>query len=196
MNERVAKTSLILCIIYLAVFYVMKFFFPELLVQTISSPTLIRLGDFVSIWIGFDYIISGITLGATLYLFSCACSARFILNKIEWVAILVLVVVNSLVFDFLPELYTHTSISSMLGMAWLCKGKISYTAITFIIHGYLTQFLLAIRGFETVMHYFNPVSGLLIHLEGFVWLALLGIIFHLKEKNNGQVSSPLREQAS
>lgn len=192
MNYKIAKTMLGLCIGYLSVFYILKFFFPQILVQTITHPTLIRLGEFMGIWIGFEYIVMSITLFITYYLFACASSGKF---KFSWKFHLILlgfVIISHLFAELLPDLYTHTSISIMLIIALLSKGKLLYTVISFVLHGYLTQFLLAIRGFETVLINLNPISGLLINSEGFVWLILLAIIFYLKEKHkNGKISAPL-----
>lgn len=194
MNYKIAKTMLGLCVGYLLVFYVLKFFFPELLIQVIANPTLIRLGEFISIWIGFEYILSGITLYITFYLFACASSGKF---KHEWwkhLTIFGFVVVESVICDLLPELYTHTSISLMLITAVICKGNLIYTTISFTIHGYLSQFLLAIRGFETVLVYVNAVSGVLFNLEAFVWMISLSVMFYLKENNYGKICTPLHRQ--
>lgn len=196
MNDKIAKTMLGLCIGYLSVFYVLKFFFPDLLIQVIASPTLIRLGEFIGIWIGFDYIVRCLSSFIVYYLFACASSGKFKFKLWQVMTIVGFVIVLALVYDLLPQLYTHTSISLMLITALICNGKLLYTVVSFVIHGFLTQFLLAIRGFETIMLYFNPVSGLLINLEVDLWLVLLAIIFYLKEKEtNGNVCTPLCEQA-
>lgn len=196
MNYKIAKTMLGLCIGYLVAFYILKFFFPELLIQVIASSTLIRLGEFISIWVGFEYIISGITLYITFYLFACASSGIFKHHWWKHLMILGFVIVESVIFDFLPELYTHTSISLMLITALVCKGNLSYTVISFTIHGYLSQFLASIRGFETIFTYINAVSGILLNLEAFVWLISLSIMFYLKEISNGKVRTTLFEQKS
>lgn len=192
MNYRIAKTMLCLCSGFLFAFYIIKFFFPTILLQTISSPTLIALGDFISIWKGFEYIITSITLFVTIYLFSVASCGNFKLKWWQLLSLLGVVVIENLVFDFLPSLYTHTSISVMFVSALICKGKLLNTTISFVLHGYLSNFLTSIKGFETVIMYINPISGLLINLEGIFWLLLLAIIFYIKEQNeNGKVSSTL-----
>jgi hypothetical protein len=191
MNYKIAKTMLGLCIGYLAVFYVLKFFFPELLLQVIASPTLIRLGEFIGIWVGFEYIVMSITLYITYYLFACASSGKF---KFSWhfhLIIGIAIVISHIFADFLPELYTHTTTSIMLILSVLAKGNIKYTTISFVIHGYMSQFLLAIRGFETVLIYVNAVSGILFNLEAFVWMFSLAVMFYLKEKNYGKICTPL-----
>lgn len=195
MNDKIAKTMLGLCIGYLSVFYVLKFFFPELLIQVIASPTLIRLGEFIGTWVGFEYILRCISSYTVLYLFACASCGRFKLRKYDYAIIGGFVIILALVYDLLPQLYTHTSTSLMLLTALVCKGNLMYTTISFVLHGYLSQFLLAIRGFESVLIYVNAVSGILFNLEAFVWLILLCIIFYFKEKqDNGNVCTPLHQQ--
>lgn len=193
MNYRIAKTMLVLCILYLGGFYILKFAFPEILIQTITHPTLLRLGEFIKLWIGFEYIIQLLTSFLTFYLFACASSAKFKYSKWQWVILSIIVVACNLVFYLLPEIYTHTCIALMFISASFLDGKLPYATISFTIHGYLSQFLLSIRGFETIMMYFNAVSGILINSEGFIWLILLAIIFYIKENKNGTLSSPLRK---
>jgi hypothetical protein len=194
MNYKIAKTMLGLCVGYLAIFYVLKFFFPELLIQVIASPTLIRLGEFIGVWVGFEYFLRMLSNYIVFYLFGCASSGNFKLRKWNFAIIFLFVVLCTLVLDYLPELYTHTSICLMFITALICKGKLVYATISFTIHGYLSQFLASIKGFHTITHYFTPVSGLLINLEVDVWMILLAIIFNLKEKNNGTVCTPLSQQ--
>lgn len=194
MNYKIAKTMLGLCIGYLAVFYVLKFFFPELLIQVIASPTLIRLGEFISIWVGFEYIVMSITLYITYYLFACASSGKFKFNWKFHLIIGIAIVISHIFADFLPELYTHTTTSIMLILSILAKGNIKYTTITFVIHGYLSQFLASIRGFETVFVHINAISGILLNLEVDVWLILLATIFYFKENKNGKICTPLFER--
>ena len=194
MNDKIAKTMLYLCIGYLSVFYVLKFFFPELLIQVISSPTLIRLGEFIGTWIGFQYIVTLITSALTFYLFICACTGKFTFSKIQTITFICILLLNNIVCYALPELYTHTCTSSMIFLAYFCDGKFKYTVITFTIHGYLSQFLASIRGFETIFVYIKAVSGILLNLEVDVWLVLLTIIFYLKEKRNGTLCTSLPQQ--
>ena len=91
----------------------------------------------------------------------------------------------------MPNLYTHTAISMMLILATIFKGKLAYTTISFVIHGYLSQFLFSIRGFETILLNYNLVSGIALMVECYVWLIILALFFNLKEKNNGEFSSTI-----
>ncbi len=198
MNYKIAKTMLGLCIIYLVVFYIIKFIFPTFLIQTITSPSLINLGISINKYKFLSIFIMLVCSYLTFYLFAFASSGRFKFSWYEFVIIGAFMLANYFVTIFLPELYTHTSTASMLIIALIVKGKLSYTAISFTIHGYLSQFLMSIRGFETVIVQIQQagvLSSFVMCLEIYVWLLLLGIIFYFKEnKIYGNNGTPLSQQ--
>lgn len=185
MNYKVAKTMLILCVVYLLGFYILKFIFPELLLQAITSETVLKLGEFINSSKIIEIAFKCVTIFITLYLFVCASKGKFALTGLEYVYILVGTAFTELTALFLPQFYTHFSISVMFLLALLCKGKLLNATVSFIIHGFLSQLLLSIRGFETVLTKINTISGLLLTTEAFVWLVVLTIIFKIKEKENG-----------
>ena len=194
MNIKIARTMLILCIVYIVAFYVLKFIFPEQLLFAITDQTVLDAGEFIESHRVVYYAAQGIFTFITLYFFACASCARF---KMKWYELIYLVVgaaVTNLVLYFAPDLYTHTSISVMLLIALLCKGKLGYTVISFIIHGFLSQFLFSIRGFETIIMEINTASAMILTIEGWVWLTILGLIFYLKEKKNGRMVTTISQQ--
>lgn len=198
MNYKIAKTMLILCVVYLVGFYILKFIFPNLLVQAITSPTVLKFGELLNKWVGFSYIVNIFGTTITFYLFACACCGRFKFKLRECGIIALAVAINLIVYYLAPQFYTHTACALILLMAWLCGGKLRNTAISFAIHGYLSQLLLSIRGFETVITtvpYASVLCGLILGTEMYVWLILLAIIFNIKEGiKNGSNLSALPEQ--
>jgi hypothetical protein len=82
----------------------------------------------------------------------------------------------------------------MLLSAVVAKGNLKYATISFVLHGYLSQFLFTIKGFETVVMFVNPLSGFVFSTESNFWLILLALIFYFKENNkNGTLGTPLYE---
>jgi hypothetical protein len=192
MNYKIAKTMLVLCVVYLIGFYILKFIFPELLLQTITSPTMLKLGDFVAKWKGFEVIINCICTLITYYLFSCASTGSFKRTKFEIAVLIIAVLFTAIIFYFLPNFYTHTSTATILIVCSLCKGTIGKLTLSFSLHGFLSHFLTEIRGFENVIikvAQTGVVGGILLALEGYVWLILLSLLFYFKEKKDGNVSS-------
>lgn len=194
MNIKIARTMLILCIVYIAAFYVLKFVFPEYLLLAITDANVLSAGAFIESHRVIYYIAQGLFTFITLYFFACASCARF---KMKWYEVIYLVLgaaITNLVLYFAPDLYTHTSISIMLLIALLCKGKLGYTVISFIIHGFLSQFLFSIRGFETIIMEINTASAMILTVEGWIWLIILGLVFYLKEKKHGRMVTTLSKQ--
>lgn len=188
MNIKIAKTMLILCIIYIMGLYILKFIFPEQLLLVITDDNILKFGEFIESWTGYVHIIQMLSTWITLYLFTSASKGNF---KLKWYHVIYLTcgtIISNLILYIYPSLYTHISTSIMLLLAMLMKGKLSYTAITFSIHGLLSQFLFSIRGFETIIMKYNMASGLVLATECYVWLVLLALLFYLKEKKNGRIS--------
>ena len=194
MNYRIAKTMICLCVGYLLAFYVLKFFFPELLLQTITHPTLIRLGEVMSQYTALEFIFKTLSSLVVIYLFVCASTGRFKFSWKEVILILVGTAVCRVCALLLPTFYTHTSTATMFLVAMLCKGKLSYSAISFTLHGYLSMFLFSIKGFDNVIMYINSISGFMLALESYFWLILLAIIFYMKESKNYGLGTPLPQQ--
>ncbi len=185
MNKKISKTLLVLFIIYAIAFYILKYAFPEIFIEMLISPTVMKFANFVDSWIGYQHIFKLCTTILTLYLFVCSSCGRF---KFKWYELLYILIGSILCrccIEFAPDFYTHTSISIMFLLAYLCKGRLSYSVSSFIIHGYLSQLTFKIKGFETIILHYNLVNGLMLSLEVYMWLIVLALFFSLKESKNG-----------
>lgn len=194
MNIKIAKTMLALCIIYIVGFYILKFIFPDQLLLVVTDPNILKFGEFIESSIIIKIIYWLITGFITFYLFTSASKGSFRLKWYELIYVLCATIINILITTYLPDLMVHTSISLMFILAWLCKGKISYATITFVIHGFLQQFLFSIRGFDTIIMNINTASGLILTIERYVWLVILGLVFYLREKKHGIHLSTISKQ--
>lgn len=192
MNKKIAITLLVLCIVYMAIFYVIKFIFPELLLLQIKDPNIIAFGEFFlkSKW--YEYGLNLFTAFITFYLFVCASRGKFTLNFKEFLIVFIASVVNAVTTILFPEIMVHTSTSIMFLASMLCGGTLNYSTISFVVYGYASQFLLQIRGFETVIQYFTPATGIIFSLECWVWLIIFALIFKLREDNkNGTLCTTI-----
>jgi hypothetical protein len=130
-------------------------------------------------------------------LFCCASKGEILKDKKYFLYISIGILVNEMFYYFLPDLYTHSSISIMLSLSFFCGGKFSYTLFSFIVHGYLSQFLLSIRGFETIIVNIPQsllLGSFILGCEIYFWLIILAILFYFKEKKNGFNSASLPQQ--
>lgn len=191
MNIKVAKTMLILCIVYIVAFYILKFSFPEKLLLVITDPNILQFGKFIEsspVYLEIYYSLSTLL---TFYLFSCASSGRFSKKWYEIVVLIVATAINELVSILLPQLMVQTSTSLMLLGALLSKGKLLYTTGAFIIHGYLSQFLFEIRGFETIIYQTNVSTSFVLSIECYIWLFVCALFTNLMERDNGKSSTTI-----
>ena len=159
-----------------------------------NRPNSLKFGEFLQSWIGYLHTAQMLSSILTYYLFICACRGSFKLKWYEFLYILGATVICKLVNTYIPEFYVHTSTCCMLFLGYLCKGKLLYVVTSFTIHGYLSQLLFKIRGFETVITQINYASALVLSIEGWVWLVLLGLVFYLKEKKNGRMVTTISQQ--
>lgn len=194
MNIKIARTMLVLCGLYIVGFYILKFVFPDKLLLIVVDPNILQIGALIDGNPIYLHICNIITTFITFYLFVCASRGSFKLNWKDLILLIAGVAINKCVAEFLPELYTHTSISIMLLLAMFCNGKKEYFVPAFVIYGFAEQFLLSIRGFETIIVKMNSASAIVLMLECWVWLVMFALLFYLMEKRNGTVGSPLSRE--
>lgn len=181
MNKKIAKTLLVLSILYISAFYIIKFIYPQFLLNQLVDPNVLKLGTFVESNIFLLYFCRFLTTFIVFYLFVCAGSGYFKLKLKEFIFVILASIVSIVVTTFLPTLMTHTSTSLMLLLALICRGKKEYFIPTFIAHGYLSMFTNTIKGFETIIMNINAVNGIMLGIEGWVWLFIFSLVFYLKE---------------
>lgn len=189
----IARTLLVLCIVYMVGFYILKFIFPEHLLLAIADDNVLRVGKFIESSTTTLHLYQVLSSFLTFYLFVCASKGSFKLRKRDFWYILIAVVVCKAINMFLPELYVHSSTSAIFLLSLFCKGKLGYTTITFVTHGFLSQFLTQIRGFGSIVYKINIASGLVLSFECFIWLILFGLLFYLMEKKNGRNSTTIHK---
>lgn len=182
MNKKISKTLLVLLIAYTIAFYILKYAFPELLLEMLVSPNVMKLGNFIDSWIGYQQITKFITTFITLYLFTSASCGKFKFKWYEFLYIIFGCVICRCCSEFFSEFYTHTSISVMLLLSLLCNGDFKQTVVSFIIYGYISQFSFKIKGFETIITQYNMANALMLGIEVYAVLMILTLFFKLKEK--------------
>ena len=182
MNKKIAKTLLVLCVVYMLGFYLLKYIFPEKFILYITDANILTLGKFIESNIIVTYITYFISGFLTFYLFTCASTGTFKIKLRELITIIICTIINILVTTFLPEFMAHISTCLMFICAYICNGKYKYSIISFTIHGIMSQLLFSIRGFETILINYNMATGLVLSLECFMWLVILSLIFNISKK--------------
>ena len=194
MNKKLSLFLLALCSTYLIVFYILKIVCPEWVLLQVTNPTIVRIGRFFqsSIWLMRTFQI--LTTFITFYLFICAARGKFGLKWYEALYLLAAATINQTITDYLTQYAVHTSVSLMLILALLCKGKLLYATPSFVIYGFASQLMLTIRGFETILQTFNIATGLVLGLDAWVWLFVFALIFNIKERENNVLRTTIYRQ--
>lgn len=182
MNKNVIRTLLCLTIIYLIVWYVLKFFFPEQFVLQISNPNLIKIGNFIDNNIILKHLCPAITSFATYYLYLCATLQLKKLRLKHIISILIVIGLSIIVNIFQFGILSYYHIIAMVILPSFFKGDSKNLAIVFSCH-FLCQYLsLSIRNISSMMLSFDFMSGFIMTLECYGWLFLFYLYFNYKEK--------------
>ena len=181
MNKNVIKTLLVLTILYLAVWYVLKFFFPEQFVLQISNPNLIKIGNYIDSNVILKHLCPAITSFIIYYLYLCAVLQKTKLNLKEILCIVAFELGSIFVTVFKFGVLQYYGILSMIIMPALFNANIRTTAFVFSSH-ILCQYLsLSIRNISSMILYMNSVIGLVMSLECYAWLVFFYLYFNYKE---------------
>lgn len=181
MNKNVIKTLLVLTILYLAVWYVLKFFFPEQFVLQISNPNLIKIGNYVDSNVILKHLCPAITSFATYYLYLGATLKQKKLNWKHIVTILIVIGLSIIVNISQFGILSYYHIFAMIILPAIFNGNSKNIAIVFSAH-LLCQYLsLSIRNISSMMMCINSVLVLVMALECYAWLFLFYLYFNYKE---------------
>lgn len=189
MNTKISKTILILMSIFMIAFWILKLAFPKELLLIITNKEILSVGFFLDNNIWALHLYKFLSTMLTFYLFLCASKGKFNLSWIEFISLALLVVLNRFVSEFIPEYYIHISTASMFILSCIGNGKLLYSTITFTVHGLFSMMLFNIRGFETILLNYNMASGIVLSIEGYCWIIMFAILFNLKERKNGLITT-------
>lgn len=184
MNKSVLRTLLAIIIGALVFEYILKFFVPQEFVLAVSSPNLIKFGNFLDTHKIFYYIFCCTTSFMTYFLYTCACSKRKYLNWKYYLSFVGIYIISQILTDYAYELLTPFLVSSMVALAGISNSNIKDFSMVFIIHTIAQNLSLQIRGLTQYIISFNTVSLTMLMSECYLWLLLMYIIncFNIKER--------------
>lgn len=181
---------LALIIVFLAAYYVLKFFFPEEFIMSLEVLGLVQAGEFIDshIWLSMPL---GILIGVLSdYLYFGAVCQRLILNKF--------LILFSIVYNIAFECYytfaspdvvaefanlvivIHTCY--MLLIPLFFTNKLKPLAITYTIHSVAQLLTLSIRNLGMLLTHISLLINFIVCLESYLWLLLLFVLFNYKKE--------------
>ena len=190
MNKRVIKVMLALIIVFLAAYYVLKFFFPEEFVMMIETPGLVAAGEFIDkhLWLSIPL---GTLIGFTTdYLYFGAVCRQRKLNKILLLCITVYSIAFELFYIFVPQdfIVENTNAIIVIQTCYMILLPMFFTkelkplAITYSINSVAQLLTLSIRNLGMLLTYTTLLTNFLVCFESYLWLLLLFVLFNFYNK--------------
>ena len=183
MNKKVIRVMLALVLIFLIGLYVVKIFFPEQFVMTISNENIKAVGDYIDSHTWLYYICTAIPAFLTYWLYCCASTGRKLLKWYECLIIIGVIAAVRAISLFDNNIATAIQFASFIFLPALMHGNVKYMAVTATIH-YLAQTLsLSIRNLPMFLTTTNFVTALLLTIECYFWLLLNYLLFSFEFQN-------------
>lgn len=182
MNKKVFISMLVLTVVFLVGLYVAKIFFPNEFIMVIENAQLIKIGNYIDSHKWLYYICCGITAFITYYLYCCACCGRYKFKLYEILIIIAVVVIVRALSFYNNILATAIEMSAFMFLPTIFKGKLFNCGVSFTIHCIAQTLSLSIRNLPLYLTNINFITTLLMTLDCYLWLVLLGIIFNYKKK--------------
>ena len=187
MNKKVIKTMIALVIAFLLGYYVLKIFFPEQFVMTITNEHIVAFGEFVDEHLWLHIILGTITSFITYWLYTCACCCKSRLGWKNCLIILSVCVAVQIIYYFVDNsVFTPLSTATMLLIPAFIGAKAKCIAVVFSIHGMSQWLSTRIRNLPFMLTNVNYATILLLGLECYFWLLLCYLHNNYKGVNENE----------
>lgn len=164
--------------------YILKIFFPNLVIETAQVDSITRIGHYIDTHKWAWYIASFFLSFFVCYFTFCACCRKKALTIKETVITIVAIILLYIVKEFLPNQYTSLNISIMVFLPMLFKGDFKATAICFISTNFLQTITGEIRNIMAMISDFNFATLLIVMIDYYIFIFLLYCLFNYKKEVN------------
>lgn len=184
MNKSVLRTAIVVIICMLAFEYILKFFFPEEFVLVVSSPNIIKFGQYVDTHKFAYFLFYCVTAFITYFLYTCACCRKKILNWRYYILFLIIYTISHFLTFYAYNLLTPFLVCSMIALACISNSDIRNFSIIFITHTVAQVLSLEIRGLTQYISTPNTATMFILGMESYLWLLLFYFLncFNIKER--------------
>lgn len=193
MNKRVLRTLIYLCWAFLVAFALLKTVWAEQFAIAVSTPNIIKVGQFIDTHIWLKQIVHCITSLFTYQFYLCACCHKWFLNWKQYLILLPITIGITLLNWYFPSQMVAINFVFMFVAPLFLKAKYIDVAIVFATHT-LGQFaILYIRSQPMTLADINIITQLICALDCYVWLILYYLYSNLYKETiiMGSVMPPL-----
>lgn len=182
MNKKVLKVMIALVAVFLIALYVVKIFYPQQFVMTVSNEKLIVIGQYIDSHLWLRYLCAGLTSFITYSLYCCACSRRWFLKWYEY-SIIIAVIITARLINFVDtNIATALSISAFLFLPAIMNGNIKISALVYSFHCLAQCLSLSIRNLPIYLTTTNYLTVFLLGIESYLWLILFYFVFNYRKE--------------
>ena len=182
MNKKVLKVMITLVAVFLTALYVIKIFYPQKFVMTVSNEKLIVIGQYIDNHLWLRYLCAGLTSFITYSLYCCACSRRWFLKWYEYFIIIGVIVAVRFIGFANSTIATAIQLSSFIFLPAIMKCDIKPCAIVYTFHIMAQALSLSIRNLPIYLTTTNYLTVLLLGIESYLWLILFYFVFNYKKE--------------
>lgn len=164
--------------------YVLKLFFPEIVIKISHTDNIIKIGKYIDTHKWAYYLVTTIVSFFIYYFIVCASCEKKSLNLKEIIIIIITIIIVLLAQKFLPKQYTVINLISTLWLPILFKGKFFNTVLVFSITNLLQTMTLEIRNIGLMLFEVNYATLLILMIDYYITLVLLYFYFNYKKGEN------------
>lgn len=164
--------------------YILKIFFPNLVIETAQVDSITRIGHYIDTHKWAWYLVSGILLFFIYWFYTCACCRKKSLKIKGIIVIMIVIVIGTLIKRFLPNQYTSFNISTMIILPCIFSGDLKATTICFTTTNFLQTITLEIRNLALQISDFNFATLIILMIDYYIMIFLLYCVFNYKKEVN------------
>ena len=180
MSKKVFVIMITLSVVFLALCYVLKIFFPQEFVMAVENENIVKIAKFIDNNIILYYLFGILTSFITYWLYCCACTHRLYLKWYECLIILGVIIVTLLLSKYDTNLLTSVSISSFILLPCIMKGDLKTCSIVYSIHLINQSLTLSIRNLVVYMQNMSTLTITILSIDMYIWLILFYILYNYR----------------
>lgn len=173
--------GLILCAVILAIVYIAKIFFPEMVVEVAQIKSITRIGHYIDTHKWAWYVASTILSFFICYFTFCACCKKKYLTLTQTIIVIAYILILYVLKDYFPAQYTAVNISFMIFIPMIFKGDFKATAICFLSTNFIQTITGEVRGIMSMVIDFNFATLIILMIDYYILIFLLYMAFNFKK---------------
>ena len=166
----------------LGVVYILKFFFPEFVIEVAQIDSIVDIGHYIDTHKWAWYLASVIISFVSSYFYCCACCGKYKLTIKETIIAFSSCIALLIIKELLPNQYTVLNLINMVLLPLIFNGSFKYTVICFSSLNLLQTITLEIRNLMTMVADYNFATLTILTIDYYILAVLLYLTFNYKKE--------------